>query len=86
MTNGDLKEWLRRIGGHSGEKTFCSACKIHCYRNDMAEKIRKVMRYSGPRIIFHHPILATTHVYTTIKQKREERRKEKLNVEKIGEN
>ena len=42
-------------------KTFCSQCKIHCYQKDMQEKIKKVMRYSGPRMIFYHPILAMKH-------------------------
>lgn len=43
------------------EKTFCSQCPIHCYEKKMQEKIKKVMRYSGPRMIFHHPILAIKH-------------------------
>jgi hypothetical protein len=28
----------------------------------MREKIRVVMRYSGPRMMFSHPILAIKHV------------------------
>ena len=32
-------------------KTFCSNCKVHCYRPEMREKIRAVMRFSGPRIM-----------------------------------
>ena len=42
-------------------KTFCSQCPVHCYQKDMREKIKKVMRYSGPRLIFHHPILCIKH-------------------------
>jgi hypothetical protein len=45
------------------EKTFCSQCKSHCYRQDMRERIREVMRFAGPRIIFHHPIAALSHLY-----------------------
>ena len=30
-------------------KTFCSACKVHCYKPDMREKIRAVMRWAGPQ-------------------------------------
>lgn len=26
-------------------KTFCSNCKVHCYKPEMREKIRKVMRF-----------------------------------------
>ena len=28
-------------------KTFCSNCKVHCYKPVMREKIRAVMRFSG---------------------------------------
>ena len=50
-------------------KTFCSNCKVHCYRPQMREKIRTVMRYAGPRMIFHHPAAALRHVYETKKEK-----------------
>ena len=43
-------------------KTFCSNCKVHCYRPEMREKIRAVMRFSGPRMIFHHPVTVLHHV------------------------
>ena len=53
------------------EKTFCSNCKVHCYKPEMREKIREVMRFSGPRMLFYHPILAVRHV---IESKKEARR------------
>lgn len=55
-------------------KTFCSNCKVHCYKPEMREKIRKVMRFSGPRMLFHHPVMALRHV---IESKREKRRLER---------
>lgn len=51
-------------------KTFCSNCKVHCYKPEMREKIRAVMRFSGPRRIFHHPATAIRHVIETKKEKR----------------
>ena len=51
-------------------KTFCSNCTVHCYKPEMREKIRAVMRFSGPRMIFHHPIPAVRHVIETKKEKR----------------
>ena len=51
-------------------KTFCSNCRVHCYRPDMREKIREVMRFSGPRMIFHHPVAAVRHVIETKAEKR----------------
>lgn len=55
-------------------KTFCSNCKVHCYKPEMREKIREVMRFSGPRMIFVHPVMAVRHV---IESKKEKRRLEK---------
>ena len=57
-------------------KTFCSNCRVHCYKKDMREKIREVMRFSGPRMIFHHPIMAIRHV---MESKKEKKRMEKNN-------
>lgn len=33
-------------------KTFCSNCKVHCYKPEMREDIREVMRFSGPRCFY----------------------------------
>ena len=43
-------------------KTTCAKCTVHCYRPDMREKIRAVMRYSGPRMLYRHPGLTIFHV------------------------
>ena len=51
-------------------KTFCSNCKVHCYKADMREQIRKVMRYSGPRMMKTHPILAILHLIESRLEKR----------------
>ncbi len=51
-------------------KTFCSNCKVHCYKPEMREKIREVMRFSGPRMIFYHPVLAVKHLVLSFKEKR----------------
>ena len=54
---------------HMETKTFCSCCKTHCYKPDMKQKIKEVMRYSGPRMLFHHPVLAVKHVIEEKKAK-----------------
>ena len=51
-------------------KTFCSNCRVHCYRPDMREQIRQVMRFSGPRMLCCHPVMATRHVIETQREKR----------------
>jgi predicted amidophosphoribosyltransferase len=43
-------------------KTTCAKCPVHCYKADMRAKVRAVMRYSGPRMIYRHPILAIEHL------------------------
>ncbi len=50
-------------------KTFCSACRVHCYRAGERAKIREVMRYSGPRMLRYHPIFALKHIAVTLKGK-----------------
>lgn len=36
-------------------KTACADCKIHCYKPEMREKVREIMRFSGPRMLFYYP-------------------------------
>jgi hypothetical protein len=43
-------------------KPTCAKCPVHCYKPAMREKIRCVMRYSGPRMIYTHPVLAIAHL------------------------
>lgn len=55
---------------HLESKTFCSSCKTHCYSPSMRTKIKAVMRYSGPRLIFHRPDLVFKHMWDTFKNKK----------------
>jgi hypothetical protein len=50
------------------KKTTCAHCLIHCYQPQMREKAKKIMRYSGPRMLLHHPVLALHHVYDGFKK------------------
>lgn len=56
-------------------KTFCSNCKVHCYRPEMRQKIREVMRFAGPRMLFVHPVAAVRHL---IESRREKKRQESV--------
>lgn len=42
-------------------KVRCSRCEVHCYSPEMRERIREVMRYSGPRMVLH-PGMALRHL------------------------
>ena len=44
------------------KKPTCKKCPIHCYKLDMKEKMREVMRYAGPRMVWYHPIAAIRHL------------------------
>ena len=44
------------------KKPKCSHCEVHCYTSEMRERITEVMRYSGPRMLLHHPVMALRHV------------------------
>ena len=43
------------------DKPTCARCPIHCYRPEIRARVKEVMRYAGPRMIFRHPILALRH-------------------------
>ena len=51
-------------------KTFCSNCKVHCYKPEMRQRIKEVMRYSGPRMLFVHPVACIRHLVETRREKK----------------
>lgn len=61
---GDLLDYARRrlercVFGDA--KPTCANCVVHCYKADMREHIRVVMRWAGPRMMLRHPIMAIAH-------------------------
>jgi len=44
-------------------KPTCVKCPVHCYKPDMKERIRGVMRYAGPKMMIRHPWLAMVHLW-----------------------
>ena len=53
------------VFGH--EKPACNSCNVHCYSPKMREKVKSIMRFSGPKMIYKHPYLAIVHL---VKEKR----------------
>ncbi len=47
---------------YGADKPTCAKCTIHCYRSEKREKIRQVMRFSGPRMLLYHPLLTILHL------------------------
>ena len=44
------------------DKPSCEKCPVHCYKKEQREDIKKIMRYSGPRMLFSYPILTIKHL------------------------
>ena len=52
---------------YGNEKPTCRKCPIHCYRPEMKERIKIIMRWSGPRMILYHPVAAIKHLIRELK-------------------
>ena len=48
-------------------KTSCEECGNHCYKPDMRERIRAIMRFAGPRMITRHPVAAIRHLVKKVR-------------------
>jgi hypothetical protein len=44
------------------DKPTCANCKVHCYTATVRERVRVMMRYAGPRMLWRRPLLAIAHV------------------------
>ena len=47
---------------YGADKPTCAKCTTHCYKPALRERVREVMRYSGPRMLKRHPVLAVAHL------------------------
>jgi len=44
------------------QKPACNHCTVHCYSRSMRSRIQQTMRFSGPRMLWRHPLLALLHM------------------------
>lgn len=51
-------------------KPTCQKCPVHCYSPQMRDRIREVMRYAGPRMLYKSPILAIKHLVKGLQKNR----------------
>lgn len=49
--------------GFGDNKPACNKCPIRCYESHMRKAMRKVMKYSAPRMFFLHPVAAFRHLF-----------------------
>jgi uncharacterized paraquat-inducible protein A len=52
---------------YGASKPTCARCTVHCYQPQKREAIRQVMRYAGPRMLLHHPLLTLQHLIDTLR-------------------
>ncbi|MBF0473374.1 MAG: nitrous oxide-stimulated promoter family protein [Nitrospirae bacterium] len=50
------------------DKPTCANCTVHCYKPDRREQAKTIMRYSGPKMILHYPLLAIHHTLDGLKK------------------
>jgi len=43
-------------------KPACNKCKVHCYSPEKRDRIKKVMRHSGKKMLLRHPYLSIVHL------------------------
>jgi hypothetical protein len=43
-------------------KPTCANCVVHCYTAEMRDRVKAVMRWAGPRMLYRHPLLALRHM------------------------
>lgn len=54
------------------DKMTCARCPIHCYKPAMRQRVRAVMRYAGPRMLWRHPVLAIWHMLDGRKRRKKD--------------
>ena len=52
---------------YGNQKPVCSKCKTHCYRPEMKDKIRTVMRKTGPKMVTRYPVITLYHLIHSFK-------------------
>jgi hypothetical protein len=71
-TNGELCSECKALLDYSlkklqhcqfGEdKPTCKYCPAHCYNPKKREEVKAIMRFAGPRMMYHSPVLAIRHL------------------------
>lgn len=49
-------------------KSTCEKCTVHCYKPAMRERMREVMRFAGPRMLWYAPLRAIRHLLLSLRR------------------
>ena len=52
------------------DKPVCGICPTHCYEPAARERIRRMMRFTGPRMLVRHPVLTILHIADALRMAR----------------
>jgi hypothetical protein len=56
-------------------KPVCKHCPVHCYSPAMREKMRQVMKWAGPKMIFRNPLFAVMHILDNLTAPKQKKKK-----------
>jgi hypothetical protein len=40
----------------------CDNCPVHCYEPAMRDRVKQILRYAGPRVMYNHLFMAIRHI------------------------
>jgi len=52
------------------DKPPCQDCPVHCFQPEQRRRIQAVMRWSGPRMLWRHPLLTWFHLRESRRSRR----------------
>ncbi|MBN2396078.1 MAG: nitrous oxide-stimulated promoter family protein [Candidatus Atribacteria bacterium] len=55
---------------YKSQNLVCSECKVHCFHPEKREEIKEIMRYSGKKMLWKHPVLAVRYLINKSMSKR----------------
>ena len=61
--NGTLCPQCRELLEYAQTRLSRRICTVHCYKPEMRERMRVVMRWAGPRMLLYHPVAAIRHLW-----------------------
>jgi len=67
------------------QKPTCESCSVHCYKKEMRQQIREVMRMAGPRMLLLHPFDTLRHFYRERQRNRKFAQRSESQKKETGE-
>jgi predicted amidophosphoribosyltransferase len=62
----EYAEKCLHLCSYDANKPVCGRCPTNCFSSEMQARMAIIMRYSGPRMLYKHPVLAARHLYDAL--------------------